>query len=174
MTWFKVDDGFHSHPKTLTCSLAARGLWVSAGAWAAHHLTEGAVPAGALALLGATQALAEELCASGLWTRTRTGYKFHDWHTYQPTRAQVEADRKANAERQKRYRENKRNGVRNAVTNGATNGTPTRPDPPPKGGEGRRRATPAARADPAPAAHCPQHLTPLPCGPCRSEQIGAQ
>ena len=44
MTWFKVDDTFYGHPKTLKAGNAAVGLWVKAGAYAAQHLTEGVVP----------------------------------------------------------------------------------------------------------------------------------
>lgn len=61
------------------------------------------------------------------------GYQFRDWDVYQPTKAQVEADRKASRERQAKHREAKRNGVSNGVTdtvtNPVTNATPTRPDP---------------------------------------------
>lgn len=60
-------------------SLAARGLWVTAGSWSSAHLTDGAVPDHVLGLLGGTPELAAELVAAGLWRRTRRGYVFHDW-----------------------------------------------------------------------------------------------
>jgi len=84
VTWFKVDDRFYSHPKVLATSLAARGLWVGAGAWSSDHLTGGAVPDHALGLLGGSPELADELVTAGLWKRTRGGYRFHDWDRYQP------------------------------------------------------------------------------------------
>lgn len=79
MPWFPVDDSFHSHPKALATSLAARGLWVTAGSWSSAHLTDGVVPVHVLASLGGTPELAAELVAAGLWGRARQGYVFHDW-----------------------------------------------------------------------------------------------
>lgn len=43
MTWFKVDDGFYDHPKVENLSMAARGLWVTAGSWCAKQLTDGVI-----------------------------------------------------------------------------------------------------------------------------------
>jgi len=77
--WFPVDDSFYSHPKTLATSLAARGLWVTAGSWSSAHLTDGVVPVHVLGLLGGTPELAAELVAAGLWRRTKRGYVFNDW-----------------------------------------------------------------------------------------------
>ena len=79
MPWFPVDDSFYSHPKALAASLAARGLWVTAGSWSSAHLTDGVVPVHVLGLLGGTPELAAELVAAGLWKRTRRGYVFNDW-----------------------------------------------------------------------------------------------
>lgn len=82
MPWFPVDDRFHSHSKPAACSLAALGLWTLAGSWAADHLTDGDVPVHMVTLLsrGAAE-LADELVAVGLWRRTKTGYRFHEWHS---------------------------------------------------------------------------------------------
>ncbi|MDN5979988.1 hypothetical protein [Bifidobacterium mongoliense] len=44
MTWFKVDDGYAEHPKTVEISLAASGLWVRCGAWASKYGTDGFIP----------------------------------------------------------------------------------------------------------------------------------
>ena len=79
MPWFPVDDSFHSHPKALATSLAARGLWVTAGSWSSAHPKDGVVPDHVLVSLGGTPELAAELVAAGLWRRTRGGYVFHDW-----------------------------------------------------------------------------------------------
>jgi hypothetical protein len=87
--WFRVDDGFASHPKTLATSLAARGLWVTAGSWSSAHLTDGVVPDHVLASLGGTPELADELVAAGLWRRVKAGWKFHDWHIRNPLKKEV-------------------------------------------------------------------------------------
>ncbi|MEU7046063.1 mucin-2 [Streptomyces varsoviensis] len=115
MTWFKVDDTAYGHPKMLKAGNAALGLWVRAGAYAAQHLTEGAVP-GVVAQLYGTAPQARKLVAAGLWhehghTCARCpqpgpgDYVIHDFLTYNPTRARVEDDRARAAERQQRARE---------------------------------------------------------------------
>ncbi|MET9555116.1 mucin-2 [Streptomyces sp. NPDC006645] len=115
MTWFKVDDTAHAHPKLLKAGNAALGLWVRAGAYAAQHLTEGVIP-GVVAQLYGTAPQARKLVASGLWHahgHDCTGceqppagdFVMHDFLTYNPTRARVEDDRAAAAERQKRARD---------------------------------------------------------------------
>ncbi|MEU1736497.1 hypothetical protein [Streptosporangium sp. NPDC020145] len=87
MTWFAVDDGFHSHPKVMAADPAALGLWVIAGAWSCANLTDGFVPDHALPRLAeGARELAPKLVAVGLWRRARGGYRFHDWATYQESR----------------------------------------------------------------------------------------
>src|SRR6266704_3002926 len=100
MPWFPVDDSFHSHPKALATSLAARGLWATAGSWSSAHLTDGVVPVHVLASLGGTPELAAELVAAGLWRRTRQGYVFHDWFDWgsKRTAAEIRELRKVRAD----------------------------------------------------------------------------
>lgn len=133
MPWFKVDDGFCFHPKALAAGNAALGLWVRAGSWCGANLTGGALPRHMIGTFGAQKRDARRLVEVGLWCETETGYQFNGWDEYQPTKEQVEAERKSARERQARHREAKRNTVSNAVTDGVSNavsnGTPTRPDP---------------------------------------------
>jgi hypothetical protein len=129
--WFKVDDGFWSHPKTLQLSDGAVALWLRSGSWSMHHLTDGHIPPHALRILSAKPRFVNELTTVSLWFQTKDGYQFHDWETYQPTREHVEADRHAAAERKRKSREKsqRRSGVTDGgVTEGVTP-TPTRPDP---------------------------------------------
>jgi hypothetical protein len=94
MTWFKVDDSFHSHPKVMMSSPAALGLWVVAGTWSAANMTDGFVPALVLPrLLPDSEALAKELMAVGLWEQAEGGYQFHNWTEYQPDAASLRAKR---------------------------------------------------------------------------------
>lgn len=122
MTWFKVDDSFHSHPKVLATKPAALGLWVVAGSWSSANLTEGFVPDYALPRLVPDSAeLAKELVASGLWTRTRGGYLFHDFLDYNPTAEEEKAKSKARAEAGRRgglARARARKDKANAQANG--------------------------------------------------------
>ncbi|MEV4271950.1 hypothetical protein [Micromonospora aurantiaca (nom. illeg.)] len=137
MTWFKVDDSFHSHPKVLAASPAALGLWVVAGSWSGANLSDGFVPDHVLPrLLPDSDALAKELVTAGLWRRARGGYRFHDWLDFNPQRDTIEEERKAARERMRNLRSKRkaagqpRNGsdeqqanVRDMFV------TPTRPDP---------------------------------------------
>jgi hypothetical protein len=102
--WFKVDDGFAFHRKAIKAGNAALGLWVRAGSWCAHQLTDGIVPSEVLPILGGTEVDADALVSSGLWDRTDDGYEFRGWHEYQPMRNEVEANRFATRERQSVFR----------------------------------------------------------------------
>lgn len=184
MTWFKVDDSFYDHPKSFDAPDCAVALWVRAGTWSARNLTEGFVPSAMLArLCGDPIPAARDLVRRGLWHRTSGGYQFHDWTDYQPTKAQVEEERKKNAERQKRWREAQRNGSHNGVTNAPTNGAPDPTRPLPSTKEGRGARSPASRRAARPpnstiplADQCPEHpgKRATNCGLCRSDQIGRQ
>ena len=89
--WFKVDDKFAMHPKSMTAGNAALGLWVRAGSWSAAHLTDGRIPAELLAALGGNKAAAERLVKVRLWSRDGDNYRFKDWHDYQPSARDVKA-----------------------------------------------------------------------------------
>lgn len=158
--WFKVDDGFYSSQKVLsiprTQRLAAVGLWTMAGNWAGRELSNGVVPAFVLEELGATPRLRQALVNARLWLdHPEGGIEFKNWAEFQPTREQVEDERRKTAERQAKWRAKHREEtgdttVSHGVTNGdvdrdspVSNAAPTRPDPtrpitPPKGGVGTR------------------------------------
>lgn len=135
MPWFKIDDGFWSHPKTLQLSDGAQALWVRAGSWCMAHLTDGVIPPFALPVLGAKRRYIDELVAVSLWIHDEGAYRFHDWQKYQPTREQVEADRDAAAERKRksRQRAQRESHSPSRVTDGVRSPdaapSPTRPDP---------------------------------------------
>lgn len=109
MPWFKVDDALATHDKVLSAGNPAMGLWVRAGAWSAQNLTDGHVPMRAVRLLG-NMAQARSLVACGLWTEADDGFLFHEWHDYQPTREQVEAERAEARERMQRLRSRRGKG----------------------------------------------------------------
>lgn len=103
MTWFKIDDGFWSHPKTMPLSADAVALWTRAGAYSCQHLTDGYISKAVIRLVGDSSA-ATELVDAGLWIETGDGWSFHDWAEYQET-AETVKRRQANArERQRRAR----------------------------------------------------------------------
>lgn len=153
MPWMKVDDGLHATRKVVRIPrrrrMAAMGLWIIAASWSAANLTDGCLDDHEVDELGGTSEQAQWLVDVGLWERTDTGYRFHDWSDYQPTRAEVLAKREAEAERKRQARQRPRgqradsdrtNDGRRADTDGAPAGQvaesehpdPTRPDPTPE------------------------------------------
>jgi hypothetical protein len=182
MTWFKVDDSFHAHPKVLATDADALGLWVVAGAWSSSHLTDGFVPDHALPrLLPGSDDLARKLVTAGLWRKARGGYRFHDWNDFNPKREDVEGERKAARERMRKLRSGRKgagdtpngSGEQSANVRGVF-ATPTRPDPF-LGGALRDPLTPGARVAPSPL--CPEHENdpdPPDCGRCAEARRARQ
>jgi hypothetical protein len=147
MAWFKVDDGFHASRKLLKIGkrsrFAAVGLWTVAGSWAADQLTDGHVPDYMIAEWGAPPAAPDALVDAGLWERTHDGYVFYNWHEYQPSKQDVDAERAASRERMRdlRAKRKQRKPLEQAEEEGVfgrtdpnssesvRNPDPTRPDP---------------------------------------------
>lgn len=132
MTWFRVDDTLHSHPKALKAGNAAMGLWVRCGAWSAAHLRDGFVSEEIARLYSGRNEI-EKLINSDLWIRVEGGYQMHDFGARNPTADAVRADRAAAAERQKRARERAKerrideesSRVSHGVTHGVTHASVT-------------------------------------------------
>lgn len=154
MPWFKVDDSFDTHAKAIRAGNQALGLWVRCGAYSARHLTDGFVPAEIAKLYGRAGEV-RALVAAGLWSPIEGGYQMHDFHDYNPTSAQVRADRKAAAERQRRAREaaasRRDGGVSHAVSNGEVRAESRSPRPDPTrssyGTSQRARGRPRSTTD---------------------------
>lgn len=144
MTWFKLDDGFHNHLKTLKAGTAAVGLYCRCGSYAAQQLTDGFVPSEIAASYG-TREWARRLVEAGLWEVADGGYRMPDYLDYNPSREKVLAERQAKAERQQRWREAQRRRASSTSTGALRDAAPTRPDPtPPKGGRGEGANRPEA------------------------------
>ena len=106
MTWFKVDDGFAFHSKTLAAGNAAVGMWVRAGSWSSQQLTDGFMPEAVVRQIGPISS-AGRLVDAGLWIPDGSGFQFHEWAGAgrNPTRAQVQAKREVDAKRLAKWRE---------------------------------------------------------------------
>lgn len=106
--WFKVDDGFHKSRKLHNIPkrqrFAAAGLWAVAGSWAGDDLSDGHIPDSMIELWGPPKSAVDALVNAGLWDRVHDGFEFRNWDEYQPSKADVDADRAANRERQKNFR----------------------------------------------------------------------
>lgn len=129
MAWFKVDDQLAFHPKVVQAGNAAIGLWVRCGSYSAQFLTDGWLSLDTVRALGGHKRDIDRLVQVGLWRHDGDGIRFHDWEDFQPTKAQVEAEREATRERVERWRNKNRNAEGNAVTNGNGTDAPSRPDP---------------------------------------------
>lgn len=106
--WFKVDDGFWSHPKVLELSDAAQALWLRAGTWSMCHMTDGFIPASAVTILRGKPRHFDELTKFLMLERVQGGWRFRDWESYQPTKADVEEKR----EKERLEKQNQRRGPR--------------------------------------------------------------
>ena len=102
MAWFKVDDGFYTSHKVLQIPRkhrnAAIGAWILLGTWSADKMTDGEVPTFVVDDFDVSDEALHWLLEVGLWIRTETGIRFHDWCEYQPTREQLQAKSKVRSE----------------------------------------------------------------------------
>ena len=107
MTWVKLDDGMPNHPSMLGLSDAALATWVRGLCYSSAYLLDGDLPTAAGPQLGKPKAIAE-LVERGRWTATLGGWHITGYEDHQRTRADVETDRRANLERQRRKRDKDR------------------------------------------------------------------
>lgn len=94
MSWVRLDDGLHDHPKFVELDdLAAVGLWTLCLTWAARHprvvdgrQTSGVITTGVVRRLAGERGpeLAGKLVANGLWTVLSSGWVAHDAEVYEP------------------------------------------------------------------------------------------
>ena len=95
MTWFKLSDQFYDHPKVLQAGNAAVGLWVRCCTYSSRHLLDGRIPMATAHMFGDRPQI-DRLTASGLWVvgdGDAGEYVVPNFLDYQPTRAEVEAER---------------------------------------------------------------------------------
>ena len=130
MPWFKVDDGFAFHRKTLKASNQAIGLWVKAGSWCAQQLTDGHVPVGVILAFGCSLEDAGNLVDAELWEVDGDGFRFLNWIEFQPSKETIEAERERARVRKQEWRDKKAglNGSPSGRPTGTDNGTPTGTD----------------------------------------------
>jgi hypothetical protein len=119
VSWFKVDDKLHAHPKVTAAGLRAMGLWVVSGSWSASYERDGHVTT-EFVRLHAPPSVAQQLVEAGLWLPAEGGWQFHDWPRFQPTREQLDEQRARDAERQRNYRLSQRDNGTSHSARGAT------------------------------------------------------
>src|SRR5699024_9970892 len=84
---------------------SAIGLWTLAGAWSAHDLTDGFIPAFMVEEFGADESVANDLVKADLWCDAEqdneTGYMFVNWGEYNPMTYEID-DRRVDTRERKR------------------------------------------------------------------------
>ena len=156
MVWVRIDDRFDEHPKVSRVGPLGMAMHVAALCYCNRNLTDGFVPrAVAKRLVDIEGVMVDDepidwwwvvkaLLDAGMWANEDGGYRIHDFHDFQPSKAYVEEQRAKTAERVKRHRERKRNEAGNTVTNalvtpapepGPEPTNPTTPLPPQAGDE---------------------------------------
>lgn len=107
MTWARFDDGYSSHRKIRRLSDAAFRLDVSAVCWACEQLTDGHILADELAIVSDVrnpEKAAAELVKRGRWDKTDDGWVIHDYLDYNPSKAEVLAQRERERDKKRRQR----------------------------------------------------------------------
>lgn len=106
MTWVKLDDSFHSHPKPRMAwglSPASIGLHAFALSYAGNYETNGAVPAwfveSVIPDAAERQSALDALVTSGLWQRVGEGFEIHDFLEFNPSKEQLADKRKRDRDR---------------------------------------------------------------------------
>lgn len=131
MSWVRSDDKQRHHGKFLNVTIAEYGFFEAAKGWVAEHETDGFLPVSALknvypqnvsfrkavrfAAKLATCNDPSRPDSSPLFETVEGGWKIHDYLEYNPSHAELEAERAKTLGRVRRFRE--RNGrFGNAVT----------------------------------------------------------
>lgn len=94
MSWLKIDDQFPHHPKLVSISIPARWAYMEGLCYCAQYLTDGFIADGQARLIASPKVRAE-LLEAVLWHEVKGGISVHDYLDYNPTKAQVMAEREA-------------------------------------------------------------------------------
>lgn len=133
MSWFKLDDRFFDNPKIAGISDAAKIAYLKAGTYCARELTDGLLPFFKGKEYAGSTRVMKELVPS-LWEPFEAGFQVHDYLKYNPTRAQVLAEREAAQQRMFRRRSPvgspEQTPEQTPEVRGEVRGTPVDPDPP--------------------------------------------
>ena len=104
MTFVLLDDASWSHPKALRAGNEAWGAFTRMLAYCSTHLTDGTIDSEVALSIAARSKVLDKLVTVGLLERVGDAFRVHDYLKHNPSRAEVEAKRKAKTERQNRWR----------------------------------------------------------------------
>jgi hypothetical protein len=88
MSWARLDDNFHDHPKVVGLTLPALGLWTVCLTWAHRNIQQcrepGHLPVGTVRRFAGPKAsrLGAELVDAGMWESSEGGWLIHDFGDY--------------------------------------------------------------------------------------------
>lgn len=103
MAWLKIDDRVRTHPKIVEAGPAASWVWFCGICYCREHLTDGFIADKMLPTLvpgmSSLKKAAAVLVTAGLWHRVERGYAVHDFLQWNPSKAEVEAQRAADRDR---------------------------------------------------------------------------
>lgn len=126
MTWARLDDTFHHHPKPMGVTLSALGLFALGLSYAADNGTRGRLPEKWVLgrIIGDDQTAPQQLVSAGMWKATEAGYyEIHDYHDYNLSPEQLEDRKIGSRERKRSQRDRERDkGVTSRVTPGTGTG----------------------------------------------------
>lgn len=135
MTWFKVDDKFHSNMKVIAAGNAAVGLYVRCGAWTSEAEQEGRIPKRVARMYGSTREIAK-LLEVRLWADMGDHYLMPDFLEYNPSAEELAERRAKRSESgrqggiksgQSRRSKAEANGEANASVSGSKRGSKNEP-----------------------------------------------
>jgi hypothetical protein len=99
MSWAKVDDRLHMHPKAIRAGLEAMGLWCRALSYCTAYGTDGYIDRDTVSrMCGSSKAfirVTNRLVSSALWEpdESGAGWLIHDFLDYNPSRAERDKER---------------------------------------------------------------------------------
>lgn len=133
MVWAKLNDEIGDNAKWMAASMAARGVWTSALAFAARNLTDGFVPRAWLVReVGGDPAceadvVAGELVRLRLWHEVDGGFAIHDYLDYNPSRSDITEKRRKDSDRKRGHSNRNPRGIQPE-----SNDIPALPEPVPE------------------------------------------
>lgn len=112
MTWARLDDGFHSHPRVKRLSYTAVGVFAIGLSYAAHYETDGLLDSEFVKELrqrrGGKAAL-QELVDAGMFEEQNDGQLgVRNYLSFNPSRAELEQQREKNRGKQRGLRARRR------------------------------------------------------------------
>lgn len=97
MSWARFDDGAADHRKVINAGNEAAGAWWRMVVFSCRELTDGKLTKAEAMRYAARKAVIDRLVEVGLLELDGKGFKIHDFHTYNPSAAEVRATRAARA-----------------------------------------------------------------------------